>query len=174
MKILLPIGGLCVVVLTSVAQTQAAAPSRPASAASSKDVQKIEITNTRSVAAVNAPADHFTGTAHVVALFKPNEESRASGALITFEPSARTAWHSHPLGQILIVTEGVGWVQQWGGPFQIIRKGDVVRIPPGVKHWHGATAATSISHIAIVEALDGKTVDWMEKVSDDQYQGPQP
>jgi 4-carboxymuconolactone decarboxylase len=174
MKILVPIGWLCVLVLTSVIQTQAAARSRPASAASSKDVQKIEITHRSSVAAVNAPADHFTGTVHVVALFKPNGASRATGTLITFEPSARTAWHSHPGGQTLIVTEGVGWVQQWGGPVEIIRKGDVVRVPPGVKHWHGATAAAYMSHIAIVEALDGKTADWMEKVSDDQYKGPQP
>lgn len=169
MKILVPIGWLCLLVLPSVNQTRAAA-----SAASSSHMQKIEIAKSDSVPAVNAPADHFTGAAHTVPLFKPRGASRAGGALVTFEPGARTAWHTHPLGQTLIVAEGAGWVQQWGGPVEIIRKGDVVRIPPGVKHWHGATATTSMSHIAIVETLDGKTVDWMEKVNDDQYHGPQP
>jgi len=98
--------------------------------------------------------------------------SRASGARVTFEPGARTAWHTHPLGQTLIVTGGAGWVQQWGGPIQDIRPGDVVRIPPGQKHWHGATATTGMTHIAIQEHLDGKTVDWMEMVSDVQYGAP--
>ena len=174
MKVLVPIGWLCMLVLASVNQTQARVPYSPASAASSKDAQKIEITRSGSVSAVNAPAEHFTGTAHVVPLFKPHGASRAGGALVSFEPGARTAWHTHPLGQILIVTEGVGWVQQWGGSVEIIRKGDVVRIAPGVKHWHGATSTTPMSHIAIVETLDGKTVNWMEKVSDDQYHGLQP
>lgn len=169
MKLLVLIGWLCLLVLPSVNQTRAAAP-----AASSSHSHKIEIAKSGSVPAVNAPADHFTGAAHTVTLFKPQGASRAGGALVTFEPGARTAWHTHPLGQTLIVAEGAGWVQQWGGPVEIFRKGDVVRIPPGVKHWHGATTTNSMSHIAIVETLDGKTVDWMEKVSDDQYHGPQP
>ena len=102
-------------------------------------------------------------------LFKANDLSRTSGSLVTFEPGARTAWHTHPLGQTLIVTAGFGWVQQWGGQIEEIRQGDVVWIPPGQKHWHGATATTGMTHIAIQEHLDGKTADWMEKVSDEQY-----
>jgi quercetin dioxygenase-like cupin family protein len=92
-----------------------------------------------------------------------------SGNLVTFEPGARTAWHAHPLSQTLIVTDGTGWVQQWGGKIEVIRKGDIVRIPPGQKHWHGATATTSMTHISLVERNDGKSADWMEKVSDEQY-----
>lgn len=103
--------------------------------------------------------DRFSGTA----------PARIGGATVTFEPGARTAWHSHPLGQTLIVTAGVGRVQQWGGPVQEIRPGDTVWIPPGVKHWHGASTTVGMSHIAFSEALDGKTVEWMEKVTDDQY-----
>ena len=102
-------------------------------------------------------------------LFKANDPSRTSGASVTFEPGARTAWHTHPLGQTLIVTAGCGWVQQWGGQIEEIRQGDVVRIPPGQKHWHGATATTGMTHIAIQEQLDGKAVEWMEKVRDEQY-----
>ena len=99
--------------------------------------------------------------------------SHTSGASVAFEPGARTAWHSHPLGQTLVVTAGRGWVQQWGGQVQEIRQGDVVWIPPGVKHWHGATASTSMTHIGIQESLDGKAVEWMEKVSDQQYRNSQ-
>jgi len=116
------------------------------------------------------PADHFTGSVRVDMLFPPEDPSRVSCGLVTFEPGARTAWHTHPLGQRLIVTSGVGWVGQWGGPVQAIRPGDVVHIPPGQKHWHGATPTTGMSHYAIQEALDGKAVEWMEKVSDEQYQ----
>jgi quercetin dioxygenase-like cupin family protein len=105
-------------------------------------------------------------------LFSVAEPSRISGARVTFEPGARTAWHTHPLGQTLIVTAGAGWVQQWGASIEEIREGDVVRIPPGQKHWHGATAATRMTHIALQEQLDGKVVDWMEKVSDEQYRRP--
>jgi quercetin dioxygenase-like cupin family protein len=103
-------------------------------------------------------------------LFAAVEPSRVSGGHVTFEPGARSAWHTHPAGQILIVTSGLGWVQEWGGPKQEIRPGDVVRIAPGVKHWHGASATTGMTHIAIQEAVDGKNVDWMEQVSDEQYQ----
>jgi 4-carboxymuconolactone decarboxylase len=105
-------------------------------------------------------------------LFQANDPSRASGAYVTFESGARSAWHTHPLGQILIVTAGVGWVQGWGGPVEEIRQGDVVRIPPGVKHWHGASPNTPMTHIAIVEQIDGKITEWMEHVSDAQYSAP--
>jgi len=102
-------------------------------------------------------------------LFDANAPSRVNGASVTFEPGARTAWHTHPLGQTLIVTAGSGWVRQWDGPIQEIRAGDVVWIPPGQKHWHGATATSGMTHIAIQEHLDGKNVEWMEQVTDDQY-----
>jgi quercetin dioxygenase-like cupin family protein len=116
-----------------------------------------------------ASAEYFTGSVQVQELFPADDPSRTSGGKVTFEPGARSAWHTHPLGQILIVTDGTGWVQQWGGPIEEIRKGDVVRIPAGVKHWHGATPTTSMTHIALQEQLNGKAVEWMEKVSDEQY-----
>jgi quercetin dioxygenase-like cupin family protein len=131
---------------------------------------EIKITKARSQAPTKGSADNFTGQVKIEPLFQPNESSRTSGAMVTFEPGARTAWHTHPLGQILIVTEGTGYVQQWGGSIQKIQKGDVVWTPPGVKHWHGATPKTSMTHIAIQEFQNGKNVDWMEKVSDEQYQ----
>jgi quercetin dioxygenase-like cupin family protein len=102
-------------------------------------------------------------------LFEAKQPARAGGAYVTFEPGARTAWHTHPLGQTLIVTTGCGWVGHWGGPVEEIRPGDVVLIAPGEKHWHGASATTAMTHIAIQEYLDGKAVDWMEQVSDEQY-----
>ncbi len=114
-------------------------------------------------------ADYFTGTVRVDPLFNPPDPARVSMALVTFEPGARTAWHTHPLGQTLIVTAGSGWVQRDGGPIEQITAGDVVWFPPGEKHWHGASATTAMSHIAVQERLDGKNVDWMEKVSDAQY-----
>jgi 4-carboxymuconolactone decarboxylase len=142
------------------------------SVASSQDSQTVTITRSGSQPSRQGPAENFTGSVRVDPLFTANDPSRASGARVTFEPGARTAWHTHPQGQTLIVTAGAGWVQQWGGPIQDIRPGDVVRIPPGQKHWHGATATTGMTHIAIQEHLDGKTVDWMEKVSDTQYGAP--
>ena len=117
------------------------------------------------------PADWFTGTVRIDSPFKGSDPARVTGAIVTFEPGARTAWHTHPLGQTLLVTAGCGWAQRWGGPIEEIRSGDVIWFPPGEKHWHGATAATAITHIAIQEQLDGKAVDWMEKVSAEQYQG---
>ena len=116
------------------------------------------------------PAEYFTGSVRVDTLFEAAEPARAVGAMVTFEPGARTAWHTHPLGQTLIVTSGFGWVQREGGPIEEIRPGDVIWIPPGEKHWHGAAPTTAMTHIAIQEQLDGKAVDWMEKVSDEQYQ----
>jgi quercetin dioxygenase-like cupin family protein len=116
------------------------------------------------------PADYFSGTVRVDYLFQASAPARASGASVTFEPGARTAWHTHPLGQTLIVTAGCGLAQRWGGPIEEIRPGDVVSIAPGEKHWHGATATTAMAHIAIQEQLDGKAAEWQEQVSDDQYQ----
>lgn len=116
------------------------------------------------------PAEWFTGTVRIDPLFEANDPARTGAASVTFEPSARTAWHTHPLGQTLIVTAGCGWVQRWGDSVEEIYPGDVVRFLPGEKHWHGATATTAMTHIAIHEYLDGKPVDWMEKVSDEQYQ----
>jgi quercetin dioxygenase-like cupin family protein len=115
------------------------------------------------------PANWFTGTVRVDPLFGPPEPARAAGALVTFEPGARTAWHTHPLGQTIIVTTGLGWAQRDGGPVEEIRPGDVVWFEPGEKHWHGASAATAMSHIAIQEKLNGSPVDWLEQVSDEQY-----
>ncbi len=115
------------------------------------------------------PAEHFTGSVRVDPLFQPNAPSRVAGAYVTFEPCARTDWHTHPLGQTLVVTSGVGRVQQWGGPVEEIRAGDVVWTPPAVKHWHGASPTTAMTHIAIQEQLDGKVVEWMERVTDEQY-----
>ena len=115
------------------------------------------------------PAEYFTGTVRVDPLFSPPHPARVFGATVTFEPGARTAWHTHPLGQTLIVTAGCGLVQCWGGPIEEIRPGDVVWIVPGEKHWHGATATTAMTHIAIVEQLNGKSAEWMEQVSDQQY-----
>jgi quercetin dioxygenase-like cupin family protein len=115
------------------------------------------------------PEQYFTGQALIDPLFEAPDPARARGASVTFEPGARSAWHTHPLGQTLIVTAGTGWVQQEGGEKQEIKPGDVIWTPPGVKHWHGATATDRLTHIAIQESLDGKNVEWMEKVSDEQY-----
>lgn len=129
----------------------------------------VEVTRPGTQASAVGPADFFTGTVRIDAPFKGSGQARIGGATVTFEPGARTAWHTHPLGQTLLVIAGAGLVQHWGGPLQQIRPGDTVWIPPGVKHWHGALASTGMSHIAIAEALDGKVVDWLEKVSDEQY-----
>ncbi len=133
------------------------------------DSGAIQIIRNGSQSSMQAPAEYFTGSVRVAPLFHAVAPAHISGALVTFEPGARTAWHTHPLGQILIVTAGTGLVQRWGDPVQEIRQGDVVWIPPGEKHWHGAAPNSSMSHIAIAEQLDGKSVEWMEKVSDAQY-----
>jgi quercetin dioxygenase-like cupin family protein len=138
-------------------------------AVSNEDSQTITITRSGSQPSRKGPAEYFTGSVRVDPLFQAKEPSRTSGAYVTFEPSARSAWHTHPLGQTLIVTAGSGWVQQEGGEKQEIKPSDVIWIPPGVKHWHGATATNGMTHIAIQEEVDGKNVDWMEKVSDEQY-----
>jgi quercetin dioxygenase-like cupin family protein len=116
-------------------------------------------------------ADYFTGTVRIDPLFQAPEPARATGGSVTFEPGARTAWHTHPLGQTLIVTAGLGRVQRWGGQIEDIRPGDVIWFPPGEKHWHGASPTTAMTHIAIQERLDGKVVDWLEHVTDEQYRG---
>ena len=129
----------------------------------------MEIARVGSQASAKGPSDWFSGTVRIDPLFSSKTSARAAGASVTFEPGARTAWHTHPLGQTLIVTYGLGWAQRWGGPVEEIRPGDVVWFPPGEKHWHGASATTAMTHIALQEALDGKHVDWLEKVSDEQY-----
>lgn len=139
------------------------------SAAKAPTSSSIKISRSDSLQPKKASAEYFTGPVQVQELFPAYDPSRTSGGKVTFEPGARSAWHTHPLGQILIVTDGTGWVQQWGGPIEEIRKGDVVRIPAGVKHWHGATPSTAMTHIAIQEQLNGKAVEWMEKVTDEQY-----
>ncbi|WP_368411424.1 (R)-mandelonitrile lyase [Paludisphaera mucosa] len=129
----------------------------------------MEIQRNGSQPSRKGPADWFSGTVRIDPLFQGGEPARASAASVTFEPGARTAWHTHPLGQTLVVTAGCGRVQQEGGPVEEVRSGDVVWFPPGVRHWHGASPTTAMIHIAIQEQLDGKVVDWLEHVSDEQY-----
>jgi quercetin dioxygenase-like cupin family protein len=129
----------------------------------------MEITRIGSQPSRTGPADWYTGTVRIDPLFPARDPARASANSVTFEPGARTAWHTHPLGQALLITAGLGRVQQEGGPVEEVRPGDVVWFPPGVKHWHGAAPATAMTHIAIQEQLDGNTVHWLEHVSDEQY-----
>ena len=131
----------------------------------------MDIKHSGSQPSSKGPADWFTGTVRVDPLFQARDPARAAGASVTFEPGARTAWHTHPLGQTLIVVFGTGRAQRWGGPIEAIRPGDVISFSPGEKHWHGASPTTALTHIAIQEQLDGKAVEWMEKVSDEQYDG---
>jgi quercetin dioxygenase-like cupin family protein len=130
---------------------------------------EMEITRVGSQPSAKGPSEWFSGTVRIDPLFPAKAPARAAGNTVTFEPGGRTAWHTHPLGQTLIVTAGCGWVQREGGPVEEVRPGDVVWFPPGEKHWHGATATTAMTHIAIQEGLDGKMVDWLEHVSDEQY-----
>jgi len=132
----------------------------------------VHITRAGSQPSRKGPVESFTGSVRIDPLFQTNDPSRTSGAWVTFEPGARTAWHTHPLRQVLVVAAGVGRVQGWGGPIEEIRPGDVVQIPPNHKHWHGAAPNTAMTHLAITENLNGKVVDWMEKVSDEQYGAP--
>ena len=130
----------------------------------------MEIKRNGSRPSAKGSAENFTGAVRIDPLFQAPDPARATGALVTFEPGARSAWHTHPLGQTLIVTAGLGWTQCWGGPIEEIRPGDVISCPPGVKHWHGATPSTAMTHIAIQERdANGKVVNWMEKVTDEQY-----
>lgn len=153
---------------TYVNQTRGSSGSYAPPAASTK-AQTITITRSGSQPSRSGPDEYFTGSARIDPLFQAQDSSRTSAAYVTFEPGARSAWHTHPLGQILIVTAGTGWVQQEGGEKQEIKLGDVIWTPPGVKHWHGATTTTAMTHIAIQGAVDGKNVDWMEKVTEEEY-----
>jgi quercetin dioxygenase-like cupin family protein len=129
----------------------------------------MEIKRNGSEPSRKGPAEYFTGSVRIDPLIEAHDAARVTAGSVTFEPGARTAWHTHPLGQSLIVTAGCGWVQREGGAIEELRPGDVVWIPPGEKHWHGATPTTAMTHIAIQEALNGKVGDWLEKVSDEQY-----
>jgi quercetin dioxygenase-like cupin family protein len=129
----------------------------------------MDIKRSGSQPSIKGSSEWFTGTVRIDPLFQAPDPALVHGASVTFEPGARTAWHSHPLGQALIVTAGCGWAQRWGGPIEEIRPGDVVSLSPGEKHWHGATPTTAVTHIAIQEKLDGKVVEWMEQVSNEQY-----
>jgi quercetin dioxygenase-like cupin family protein len=153
---------LCAATLQAVA-TGAAEPQPNAPA----EAQQISRAGDQPSAA--GPAEHFTGLVRVVPVWPADKNINASGGLVTFEPGARSAWHTHPAGQRLMVTIGVGLTQEWGKPVQVIRPGDVVWCPPGVKHWHGAAPGTAMTHLAVTGTVDGRNVTWMEKVTDEQY-----
>jgi quercetin dioxygenase-like cupin family protein len=138
-------------------------------AAAPAGAQKMEISPNGSRPSAKGAAGNFTGSAVVTPLFGATAPMQATGGHVSFEPGARSAWHTHPAGQVLIVTSGVGWVQEWNGKKREIKPGDVIWTPPGVKHWHGATATNGMSHIAVTNMVDGRNVDWMEEVSDEQY-----
>lgn len=144
-------------------------PASEAAEPSSKREQ--EIVRLGSQASVSGPAQYFTGSVRIDPVWPADTNINASGGLVTFEPGARSAWHTHPAGQRLVVTSGVGLTQEWGGPIQEIRPGDVVWCPPGVKHWHGASPKVGMTHLAVTAMSEGKNVDWMEKVTDEQYNG---
>ncbi|MDF1555419.1 MAG: carboxymuconolactone decarboxylase family protein [Deferrisomatales bacterium] len=164
--------GLLAGAAVSSDEPSAASTADTAQVAASPDLQTIAITRRGSQPLSRGPADYFTGDATIHSRFRGSDPARVGGAFVLFEPGARTAWHLHPLGQTLTVTAGTGWVQQWEGPVQEMRLGDIVWIPPEAKHWHGATATTRMEHLAVAERLDGKVVEWMEKVSDAQYVAP--
>lgn len=157
--------GACVALagLLCIASAGAAdAQTRPPAAAQ-------EIIRAGAQSSQQGPAEFFTGRVRIDPVWSASDGINASGALVTFEPGARSAWHTHPIGQRLVVMSGVGLTQEWGKPVQVIRPGDVVSCPPGVKHWHGATPTNAMSHLAVTGSADGKNVNWMEKVSDEQY-----
>ncbi|NQD81177.1 cupin domain-containing protein [Pseudomonas sp. CrR14] len=142
-------------------------------ASADSDAQRVQqIIRGGEQASIAGSEQFFTGRVRIDPIWPADEHISASGALITFEPAARSAWHTHPAGQRLVVSSGVGLTQEWGKPIQVVRPGDVVWCPPGVKHWHGAAPTTAMSHIAVTATLDGQNVDWMEKVSDEQYGQP--
>ena len=159
---------LLAITMLLTAMHSASAQNMPA--ASTGADAPLQISRNQSRPISTAPAQNFTGTARVERLFVPTEPLRASVGSVAFEPNARTHWHTHPLGQTLIVTAGIGRVQRWGGPVEEVRTGDVVHIPPGVKHWHGASATSGMTHLAMSEAVNGKTVDWLEPVTDAQFE----
>lgn len=141
-----------------------------AAQAQQADASNVTIYPNGSRPAIKGAAENFTGSARIAPLKPDAPPSRLTAGQVTFEPGARSAWHTHPLGQMLVVTSGTGWTQEWGGKKRELHPGDVVWCPPGVKHWHGATSTTGMTHIAVQEVLDGKNVEWMEKVSDEQYE----
>jgi quercetin dioxygenase-like cupin family protein len=149
--------------------TTGTAPASTAPGNASGNPAQMVIARAGSQASTKGPAQNFTGSVRVDPLFGVRAPSSVSGGAVTFEPGARSAWHTHPMGQVLIVTAGAGRIQQWGGVVEQIRPGDVIWTPPGVKHWHGAAPTTAVTHIAIQESANGKNVEWMEKVSDEQY-----
>jgi quercetin dioxygenase-like cupin family protein len=165
-RLLAGVGGLAILAATR----SCLADTAPRSDSVGKK-KKMDIKRNGSRPSGKGPEAWFTGTVRVDPLFQVGEPTRVSGGQVTFEPGARTMWHTHPLGQTLVITSGLGWVQCEGGPVEEVRPGDVVWFPPGEKHWHGATSTTALTHIAITESLNGKNVDWMEKVSDEQYRG---
>jgi quercetin dioxygenase-like cupin family protein len=152
----------------AASQTALPAAAEPSTATAPSTVAQ-QITRAGTQPSVAGPSDYFTGQVRVDPVWPADENINASGALVTFEPGARSAWHTHPAGQRLVVVSGVGLAQEWGKPVQEIHPGDVVWCPPGVKHWHGATPTTAMTHLAVTGTTDGKNVTWMEKVNDDQY-----
>ena len=162
MKTQIPTIAACAAVF-QMATANAAEPQAKASTAAQA------ITRAGEQASIAGPSETFTGRVRVDPVWPNDENINASGALVTFEPGARSAWHTHPAGQRLVVTSGVGLTQEWGKPVEVIRPGDVVWCPPGVKHWHGAAPSTAMTHMAVTATVDGKNVNWMEKVSDEQY-----
>ena len=155
--------------LASASTTAFAQAATPSSSGASEGPMDLRITRAGSQPSTRGPAEFFTGSVRVDPLFPAAAPSRMSGGLVTFEPGARSAWHTHPVGQVLVVTAGLGWVQREGGSVEEMRPGDVVLIPPGLRHWHGAAATTGVTHIALQEQVDGQAVAWMDKVSDAQY-----
>ncbi|MDE3737914.1 cupin domain-containing protein [Pseudomonas resinovorans] len=147
----------------------AAIPFANAASEAKESVGSQQISRAGTQASVAGPVDNFTGRVRVDPLFPASDEINASGAYVTFEPGARSAWHTHPAGQRLVVVSGVGLTQEWGKPVQQIHPGDVILCPPGVKHWHGAAPTTAMTHLAVTGSVDGKNVEWLEKVTDDQY-----
>ena len=164
-RMLAATGGFVAVAAAGPAAAQEAALTDP----TKRRIGTMEIQRSGSQPSRQAPAEYFTGSVRVDPLFQAPDPARVSGGSVTFEPGARSAWHTHPLGQTLIITSGLGWVQREGGPIEEVRPGDVVWFPPGLRHWHGATPTTAMTHIAIQESLNGRNVDWKEKVSDAQY-----
>ncbi|WP_163167719.1 cupin domain-containing protein [Arthrobacter sp. Alg241-R88] len=142
-----------------------------AAAAASPNTQTIDISSQADRGVTPGPAEYFTGSVQITPLYSPNNDSSGGAARVTFQPGARTAWHTHPAGQRIIITEGRGWVQEWGGQRRDINAGDVVWFPAGTKHWHGATSAEAMTHIAVQDTVDGSNAGWLEHVSDAQYEG---
>ncbi len=164
-RMLIATGGLAALAAAGSAAAETPTPTVP----TRRGNGTMEIRRNGSQPSRKGPAEYFTGAVRIDPLFEGPDPARVTCGCVTFEPGARTAWHTHPLGQTLIVTYGLGWTQCRGGPVEEIRPGDVVWCPPGVKHWHGSTPTTAMTHIAVQEALNGKNVDWMERVGDEQY-----